>query len=106
MTSVNENMEQLKSSASQSTENLKQGLREVGRTVSEVAHQTANDARQLGGDVIDRVSKGANEAAEHGKHQAQQFELGLEERIKQQPLTAVMASAGIGIAIGMLLRRR
>lgn len=105
MATAQQHTNEIKGNAVQSSDRLRDGIREVGRAVSEVTEQTLSDAKDLGSQVIDSVSRQASQMGEKGMAQAQAAEKQLEERIKQYPLGAVVAGACFGIAVGMLLKR-
>ena len=99
------NQSQSRTSDGNPVETLKQGMRDIGKNVTDVAQQTATDAKKMTADMADQAKKMGNDFAEQvtdaGTKQLRQFE----QRIKRQPLNSILISAGVGVVIGMLLRK-
>ncbi len=68
-------------------------------------HQAAHNGRSAMEHLADDARQALHEARDAAMDSAARWEESLEERIRQQPLKSVLIAAGVGIVLGVLLRR-
>lgn len=90
---------------------------EAGAKLRETASQTLEHGRERAGEYIDqgremaadyleRGRERAGEYLEEGRERAMELQSSLEDRIRQQPMNAVLCAAGVGFVLGILFNRR
>jgi len=113
--SNNSNKEKARTATIQ--ENVRQAAQDVGRTVRDLADEKIDNLRDAAGEYIeagrerasDYVEQGrdvAHQYIERGRDRAIEIERTLEDQIRDQPLKAVLAAAGIGFVLGVFFMRR
>jgi ElaB/YqjD/DUF883 family membrane-anchored ribosome-binding protein len=70
-------------------------------TASQVGQQVRDAAREQYGHLRDQAS----EYYERGRDMAQQWEQNLEGYIQEQPIKSILIAAGVGLLLGVLLKR-
>ena len=75
------------------------GLGDIGAAVKDVFIEKLTDALRRAVSLGDRGQKAVRDAAEDVREN-------IEERIQARPYKAVLIAAGIGLMIGLVLRRR
>jgi ElaB/YqjD/DUF883 family membrane-anchored ribosome-binding protein len=85
---------------------------ELGETVSEAMHTLGVDlakTSQDAGEALRKTRRALNASAQEAladlKEESAHAVEGLKAQVKAHPITYVAAAAGIGLAIGFLLRR-
>ena len=74
---------------------LREDLKSLASTVSELSKSKSEDIKQQFGASVDK-------AVERGRDAADSFQ----ETVKQRPVTSVLMALGVGMVIGHLLDRR
>jgi ElaB/YqjD/DUF883 family membrane-anchored ribosome-binding protein len=64
-----------------------------------------SDDRSRTQGLADEAQEQLGELGEAARDKAAELQRSLEARIRQEPLKAVLIAAGVGIALGLLLRR-
>jgi ElaB/YqjD/DUF883 family membrane-anchored ribosome-binding protein len=77
-------------------------IRDVAEKAQDVIKTTVSEAKERIHDVKERVQP-AFEKAEHEFERSAEYAIA---RIRERPVTAALAAAGIGLVLGMLLSRR
>jgi ElaB/YqjD/DUF883 family membrane-anchored ribosome-binding protein len=72
-----------------------------GQRVQQAASHLRRDVEEL----ADAAGEQLEALHETARNQAAGWEQPLEDRIRQQPIQAVLIAAGVGIVVGLLLRR-
>lgn len=89
----------------------------TGKAVSDTLRETVQDAAQTVGDAaatarekaeagLQGVQEMASGYLEQGREKARQIERTLEDRIRSQPVRALLVAAAAGALLGVLLVRR
>jgi ElaB/YqjD/DUF883 family membrane-anchored ribosome-binding protein len=65
-------------------------------------HDVGDAAREKYEDIRNRAS----EFFEQGREKAQEWEEGAESYIRAKPMQALLIAAGVGVLLGLLMRRR
>jgi ElaB/YqjD/DUF883 family membrane-anchored ribosome-binding protein len=78
---------------------------------TEASHATTQKGESLlNKDLIHERIASAKEAAgelyKSGKKRVMEWEEGLEESVKERPMRSLLIAAGVGFALGFLIRRR
>lgn len=81
---------------------LRNQMTKVGEDISELG-SAAKEAAQ---EKVDHVRSAMTDYYKQGKAKAQELEHSLEDKIRTHPIQAVLVAAGVGLVIGLLLRRR
>ena len=105
---VRHGLDQMKGAA----ENVKETGKDVGSDVLSAVQQFGSDAKRVVQDKVGDLKDTASDYMEQGKDllvqgkdKAMDLEHSIEDTIRQQPMTAVLVAAGLGIAIGCLINR-
>ena len=105
MSSVNKEFEHAKSIAADAQEHLTQLKDDATRIV----HQAANVGRAGVDAVREKAGVGSQavrDAADQAVNKGTDFVATLQKRIEENPGQAIAVAAGVGVVIGLLLRRR
>lgn len=83
--------EQMKSKAQETGQNI----REMGQMAREAAKARFDQAREAASDYYQRA-----------KDKAMEWEEGMEDYVREKPVRSLLIAAGVGLLLGILLRRR
>jgi ElaB/YqjD/DUF883 family membrane-anchored ribosome-binding protein len=89
--SVANSMDQLRGQAAR----VKDDVQELGAIARDVAREKYQELRSQ-----------ADEYVKTGKDRAKQWESSFEDQIRAHPVRSIAIAAGVGLAVGLLLRRR
>ena len=81
-----------------------QGQQSQGGTPQNL-QEMANVARDMAEQRIGEFRDTANEYYEQGRERVTEFEESLETYVRNQPIKSVMMAVGVGLFLGVLLRR-
>jgi len=84
------------------TREFREKASDLGHDVQELGKIT----KELASDTIHRLTDSASEYYKEGLHKAQNLEKSFEDKIRKNPMEAVLIAAGIGLLLGALWRRR
>jgi ElaB/YqjD/DUF883 family membrane-anchored ribosome-binding protein len=84
------------------SDRIKGSAAQAGGRVEEVYGEAKDGLR----DVVDRASDYAEQAYGQGRAYLAQGSRELNERVETNPLVAIVAAAGIGYLLGLMVRRR
>jgi ElaB/YqjD/DUF883 family membrane-anchored ribosome-binding protein len=96
---------------------LHDDLHEMGSLAKEAAQEKVADWRTTAQDQatewretaeqrVEELRDAAGDMYERGRERAMEFEEGIEDRIRANPLGSVMIAAGVGMLVGILWMRR
>lgn len=92
---------------------LKQNVQDLGNTARVAAQEQVHNIKQAAGQYMDQgrerldaLKGSAADYMEQGRACAMDMERTLENRIRSQPMRAVLIATGIGLVAGILLARR
>ena len=80
--------------------------RDKASEVANHVHDIGNRVRDAASETYGQVRDQAKGYIEQGKHVAQDWEKSLEDWVQAKPLQAVVISAGVGLLLGLLWKRR
>lgn len=83
-------------------EPMREKAQQVGQNIREMGEM----AREAAKNRFEQVRQSATEYYETGKEKAMEYKENLEDVIRDKPIRAVMIAAGVGVLLGMLMRRR
>ena len=72
----------------------------------ETAAMAREDLREMGTLAKEAAREKAQEIYTRGREKTKQWEEGLESFVREQPVKSLLIAAGVGIALGILMRRR
>jgi len=76
------------------------------RTATECMRESYSSAREAAHKVVDSAKHKASEYYEQGRIQASECCQKAGNFVKEHPLSSVLIAAGVGLLVGMLIRRR
>ena len=82
-----------------------QQLRDMGTQAKSVAQEQMGQIREQATQYYDQSRDMAQQYYEEGRQRAMEWEQGLEDYVRQQPVKAVLMAAGVGLVLGFLWRR-
>jgi ElaB/YqjD/DUF883 family membrane-anchored ribosome-binding protein len=95
---------------------IEQSAGEAGRTKDDLkssATQAAQSVRQMGEQVRDAASEKfeqlrgqANDYYEQGRQRAREWEQSLEEYVQEKPIQSLLIAAGVGAVLGWIWKSR
>jgi ElaB/YqjD/DUF883 family membrane-anchored ribosome-binding protein len=68
--------------------------------------RTGDDTASLADDMKQRIKNRADEVVESGREYLHEAEDRLKTQVQERPVTTLLAAAGIGLLIGLILARR
>ena len=83
-------------------EQLKEKASQVGQDLREIGGQVRDVAREQ----YDRLRHSANEYYEQGRQTAREWQENVETYVQEQPVKSLLIAAGVGVLVGLLLKRR
>ena len=90
--------------SSQESTGASQNTRSI--SAAESARMSYLHARDAAQQVVGQVQQRAAEYLEQGKTKATDLRVKVEETVREYPIRSLLITAGAGLLIGMLLRRR
>lgn len=90
----------------EATANIGTSNRSSGELLQEKAAKVKQDVRELGSVAKEVAVEKFDHLYKEGREKAIQLEKGLENRIREHPLQAVLIAAGTGFLAGFLISRR
>lgn len=78
----------------------------VGEQLRETAAMAREDIREMGTLASQAAREKAQDLYSRGRERAKQWEEGLETYVREKPVQSLLIAAGVGLAIGFLMRRR
>lgn len=75
-------------------------------SAAESARMSYMHAREAAQQVVGQVQQRASEYYEQGKTKAADLRVKVEEAVREHPIRSILITAGAGLLLGMLLRRR
>jgi ElaB/YqjD/DUF883 family membrane-anchored ribosome-binding protein len=88
--------------AKSAADELKETVSEIGQNVREIGSEIGDLAREKFTDVRDQAAG----YYKKGRKKASEWEEGVEDYIKEQPIKALLIAGGIGLLVGLFWRRR
>ena len=73
--------------------------------IRDKAAEMAGAVKDAATEQYERVRDTAEEYYERGRDKAQEWERGVEEYVQEKPIKALLIAAGVGLALGILLKR-
>lgn len=74
---------------------------QVGQTLKDLGQQ----ARDTATEKYEHIREHAEDYYQQGKERVQEWEQTLESYVKEKPVQSLMIAAGVGVVIGLLLRK-
>jgi ElaB/YqjD/DUF883 family membrane-anchored ribosome-binding protein len=87
-------------------EDLKSTAQQKAGAALHTAQQFGSDVRSAMHDQLEGIQETASQYIEQGNSVACDMRHSLEDRIRKQPLNAMLVVAGVGFALGFLFTRR
>jgi ElaB/YqjD/DUF883 family membrane-anchored ribosome-binding protein len=92
-------------SSPRSIENLRDQAQEAGREVAHKVGQVGEDIAEKAQYLGEQGKAIASEYYQQGRQQAADWERQLEQQIREKPLQSLLIAGGIGLLLGILVRR-
>jgi ElaB/YqjD/DUF883 family membrane-anchored ribosome-binding protein len=92
--------------ARHSTMTALEQLQEKFHDLKERLHDLGGIAKEVARERWDGLRHGASHSLATGRERAHELEETLEEKVREHPMRWVLISAGVGLLLGSLLRRR
>src|SRR5690606_31745161 len=80
-------------------------VRESAAEVKENLRDLGSQARAAAQEQYDQLRQQANDYYEQGRVRAQEWEQGVEDYIREQPVKSMLIAAGVGLLLGALWKR-
>jgi ElaB/YqjD/DUF883 family membrane-anchored ribosome-binding protein len=87
---------------SKHTSQLRRKAAELGEDVESLG----KISKEMAGDAMDFISENANGYYKEGLQKAKHMTKGVEEKIRKNPLQALLIAAGVGAVLGAIWKRR
>ena len=84
---------------------MREQIRERGAQVQERAQEMGSQVKEGAQEAMQQVGASASQIAEMGRDTMNEFEEGLEDRIRSKPLQSVLIAAGVGMLLGLIWKR-
>lgn len=91
--------------SSKSVDDLRHQTQEAGRAVAQKAEQLGDEIVEKAQQLGEQGREAASAYFEQGRQQAEAWEQELERQIREKPLQSIIIAGGIGLLLGVLLRR-
>jgi ElaB/YqjD/DUF883 family membrane-anchored ribosome-binding protein len=79
---------------------------EAGSAVMENIQSMGASAKRMATEGYEQLRDTANQYIEQGKEKACEMSDSMQNRVKEQPMKAILAAAAVGFVVGMLFTRR
>lgn len=83
---------------------LQDDLKSITETLSKLTGEKAEEVRDIAQTEIRQLKRRGQHMLEEAQDQAGEYEQQLKDKIREKPLTAVAAAAGIGFVLAILTR--
>jgi ElaB/YqjD/DUF883 family membrane-anchored ribosome-binding protein len=80
-------------------------MQEIGAQARDLAEGLGSQIKEGAQEAMHQVSTSAVQLARQGREAGGQLEKTLEDAIREKPLQAVLIAAGIGMLVGLLLKK-
>lgn len=80
--------------------------REGVEQLKDAAQQLADEGRERAQEYVDQGREMANQYLDEGRQRALDLQQSLEQQIREQPVKAILAAAGVGFILGVFFMRR
>jgi ElaB/YqjD/DUF883 family membrane-anchored ribosome-binding protein len=84
---------------------MREQNRDRGAQVQERAQEMGSQVKEGAQEAMQQVGASASQIAEMGRDTMNEFEEGLEDRIRSKPLQSVLIAAGVGMLLGLIWKR-
>jgi ElaB/YqjD/DUF883 family membrane-anchored ribosome-binding protein len=84
---------------------MREQNRDRGAQVQERAQEMGSQVKEGAQEAMQQVGAAASQIAEMGRDTMNEFEEGLEDRIRSKPLQSVLIAAGVGMLLGLIWKR-
>ncbi len=84
---------------------MREQNRDRGAQVQERAQEMGSQVKEGAQEAMQQVGASASQIAEMGRDTMNEFEEGLEDRIRSKPLQSVLIAAGVGTLLGLIWKR-
>jgi ElaB/YqjD/DUF883 family membrane-anchored ribosome-binding protein len=81
------------------------GLTEKATQVTQSLKDMGQQAKQQATEQYEHLRGQAEDYYQQGKERAQEWEQSLESYVREKPVQSLMIAAGVGVVIGLLLKR-
>ncbi|MFO0984435.1 MAG: hypothetical protein U1E76_22365 [Planctomycetota bacterium] len=88
-----------------SSKNIADGIRSHVSDIGAEMRDLADAAKQTVSDTIEQVKEGAADSYAFGKEKAADLQKGVQSLVREQPVTALLVAAGVGLLVGLLWKR-
>ncbi len=85
-----------------STQQLRDAAGQIGENIRHFGEQARGAAQE----TYDRYRQQAGDYYEQARGRATELQGDLEQYVREQPVKSIMIAAGVGLVLGMLLKRR
>jgi ElaB/YqjD/DUF883 family membrane-anchored ribosome-binding protein len=96
---------QIAQEAGAKAQHFKQAATEKAQQFREFAGTKANDLKETAGVKAQQLKQAASEQVEHGRVKAKEAHADAEEYVRNHPTKSVLTALGVGIVIGLVIRR-
>ena len=100
-----ESAKQVANSAEERARQLKDAASKRAQQFREFAGEKAEHVKEVAGDKVGQIKNVAGEQWEDTRIRARELHGQMEEYVRQNPTKAVLTAGGIGVLIGLLMRR-
>lgn len=100
-----ESAKQVAHSAEERARQLKDAASKRAQQFRDYAGEKAEHVRDVAGDKVDQFKSAASEQWEDTRVRSREIHGQVEEYVRQNPTKAILAAGGVGILIGLLVRR-
>jgi ElaB/YqjD/DUF883 family membrane-anchored ribosome-binding protein len=84
------------------SEQMKEKVQQTGQSLRDLG----DSARVAAKERLEQARKTASEYYERGKQRAMEWEEGVEDYVRENPMKSLLMAAGAGLLLGIMLRRR
>ena len=96
---------QIAQDAGAKAQHFKQAATEKAQQFREFAGSKANDIKETAGAKAQQLKQAASEQVEQGRVKAKEAHADAEEYVRKNPTKSVLTAFGVGIVIGLIIRR-
>lgn len=97
--------QQIASSAEERAQQLKEAAAKKAQQFRDYAGEKAEQVKDVAGDKAQHVKDAASVQWDDTRQRARELHTELEEYVRQHPTKSVLTAAGIGLVMGLILRR-
>ena len=100
-----ESAKQVAHSAEERARQLKEAASKKAQQFRDYAEEKAESVREVAGEKVDQFKNVAGEQWDDTRVRAREVHGQVEEYVRQNPTKAVLAAGGLGVLLGLLMRR-